>query len=393
MKILQINKFLYPKGGAETYLFNLSQLLEQNGYQVLYFSQKNPQNIKSAQADYFLSDLNLGKFSFSSFWRLGRIFWSFSASRQIKKLIRTERPDLIHLHNIYHQISPSILPAIKSFGLPIVMTVHDFKLVRPDYTLRADGRQLCHKNSRLVSWLLSWEFYFHHLLKIYERNIDLFIVPSEFVKKQLLKSGFKSQKILIIPHFLDRTATVTSSTVAEKYILSFGRLDESKGLSDLIKAYALSNLRDVKLKIAGAGPEQKNLEKLIDSLNLSSSVELLGHKNREELFRLVSQCLFTVFPSRVHETFGLGILESFKNHKPVIASRAGAFPELVKDGHNGLLFEVGDINQLRDKITELATDAKKLRELANHSDWDLDQYQPDRHYQKINALYRQLTGK
>ena len=391
MKILQINKFLYPKGGAETYLFNLSQLLKKNGHQVLYFSQKNPKNIETAQADYFLTDINLEKFSFSSLWRLGRIFWSFSASHKIKQLIKQESPDIIHLHNIYHQISPSILPAIKSFGLPVIMTVHDFKLIKPDYTLRADNYHRHHKNSRLISWLLALEFNFHRLLKIYEKNIDLFITPSEFVKGQLVKQGFKSQKILVIPHFLDEMPVTEPMISTEKYFLSFGRLDESKGVADLIKAYALANIKNIKLKIVGSGPEQENLKKLIDSLNLSQSVELLGQKNREELFELISQSLFTVFPSRVHETFGLGILESFKNKKPVIASNVGAFPELIVDGHNGLLFEAGNINQLRDKIIELTADNRKLQDLADRTPWDLEKYQPDKHYQKVNSLYQQLA--
>ena len=118
MRILQINKFLYPRGGAETYLFNLSKLLAQNGHEVFFFSQKNKKNIPNKQEKYFVADLELGKFSFASALKIGRIFWSFSAQRKIKKLIGDLQPDLVHLHNIYHQISPSILPVIKRAGIP-----------------------------------------------------------------------------------------------------------------------------------------------------------------------------------------------------------------------------------------------------------------------------------
>ena len=135
MKILQINKFLYPRGGAETYLFGLSELLKKNGHEVIYFSQKNPKNISTDNKKFFVSDLELGKFSFGMLFKVGRIFWSFEAERKIAKLIKKEKPDIVHIHNIYHQISPSILRAIKKAGIPIVMTVHDFKLIDPNYTL------------------------------------------------------------------------------------------------------------------------------------------------------------------------------------------------------------------------------------------------------------------
>src|SRR3989344_8928878 len=137
MKVLQINKFFYPKGGAETYLFSLISLLQNNGHQVIGFSQKNKNNIDIEGKEFFVDEISLDKFYLKNILKIGRIFWSFQAKKNIKKLITQENVDLVHLHNIYHQISPSILPAIKKAGLPIVMTVHDFKLVDPYYTLWA----------------------------------------------------------------------------------------------------------------------------------------------------------------------------------------------------------------------------------------------------------------
>jgi len=155
MKILLANKFLYPKGGAETYLFSLEKLLVENGHEVIYFSQANPKNIKCAQAKYFVPDLELSRFSFKSLIRLGRIFWSFKAAKNFKRLLENEQPDIVHLHNIYHQLSPSIIKTAKRAGLPVVMTVHDFKLITPGYTLHADNKKRFHKNSLAVHLLLS----------------------------------------------------------------------------------------------------------------------------------------------------------------------------------------------------------------------------------------------
>ena len=135
MKVLQINKFFYPRGGAETYLLSLISLLQKNGQPVIGFSQSNKNNLKIAGEEFFIDEIQLDKFYLKNIFKIGRIFWSFQAKKNIKKLINQENADLVHLHNIYHQISPSILPAIKKAGLPIVMTVHDFKLIDPHSTL------------------------------------------------------------------------------------------------------------------------------------------------------------------------------------------------------------------------------------------------------------------
>jgi len=330
MKILVINKFLYPKGGAETYLLALSKLLRQDGHEVIYFSQQNKKNISASTAKYFLPDLDLSGQNKKNILGLGRIFWSFSAQKKLDQLIKTEKPDLVHLHNIYHQISPSILKTIKKHNLPVVMTVHDFKLVKHDYTLRADGQKTRHKNSLAIDLLLKAEMTFHKLLKIYEKNIDLFIAPSEFVKKELLKKGFDEKKIIVVPHFIDLTTYPNSqNTEAGDYILYAGRLDESKGVDLLIKVANRIN-NNLKLKIAGTGPQEKKLHELVKKLGAEKKVEFLKHLDKQQLINVIKNCRFTVFPSRVHETFGLGILESYACFKPTLASRAGAFTEILQ---------------------------------------------------------------
>ena len=385
MKILQVNKFLYPHGGAETYLLNLSKLLEQNGHEVIYFSQDISKNMPCAQKKYFLSNLELDKFHWKSLLRLSRIFWSFEASAKIKKLIEDEKPDLVHIHNIYHQISPSILPVIKKAGIPIIMTAHDYKLIRPDYILRADGKKVKPKDSTLVQLLLSAEFYFHRIIKIYSRNIKLFLTPSKFLKDKLIEKGYSP--VEAVPLFIDlENYPELPKNTDNPYIVFFGRLHESKGADVLIKAMGKIHDKKIKLKIAGAGPEETNLKSLANELKLTERIEFLGHKNKEELIQIIGKSLFAVVPSRFHETFGLSVLESFACGRPVIATRAGAVPELIND-KNGVLFEVDNAEELSLAIDKLLADKNLLDKMSLEAKTTARNFSPQKHYQRINEIY------
>lgn len=388
MKILQINKFLYPKGGAETYLFSLSRLLAEAGHEVIYFSQKNPKNIPCPQEKYFISDLELGKFSLSSLFRIGRMFWSFKAAKNLKKLIIDERPDIVHLHNIYHQLSPSIIAAAKSAGLPVVMTVHDFKLIAHDYTLRADGAVSRSKKPFLAGLILRLESGFHRLLGIYDK-IDLFISPSQFVKDRLVAKGFPAGKIVVIPHFIDMNKISVQPHQADgDYLLSFGRLDESKGFDSLIEAISLIGKKSLALKIAGSGPEEKKLRQKSKELELDGEIEFVGHKSKTDLEQLISGCKAVIFPTKVHETFGLAALESLAYGKPVLASRSGALPELIEDGVNGLLFSPGNSRELAEAINKI-DDAKLLKKMSVAAllTAQKTEYSPENHLLKISEAY------
>lgn len=397
MKILQINKFLYPRGGAETYLLSLINLLEDNRQEVVCFGQKNPANIACAGEQYFIDELDLSGFSWKTLFKLPRMFWSFKAQRLLKQIIAEHRPDIVHIHNIYHQISPAILPTIKKAGLPLVMTVHDFKLISPSYTLRADGKSPFHKNSLLAELILRLEFILHRGVKTYNDYVDLFIVPSEFVKAKLLEKGFPAEKIQVVQHFLPNYFEVSQKSptlsVKEKYILSYGRLDENKGFDNLIQAWAEIRTVGVKLKIAGDGPDKEALEKLVKQLKLENKVEFVGQKTRGEIAQLIKQSLFVINCSKVHETFGLVVLEAMSLGKAVIASRVGAIPELIESGTNGLLYEVADIGALKNSITKLLSDETYRQKLAKSADLRAQAFSGPKHYQQIMSAYQKTIER
>ena len=389
MKILQVNKFLYQQGGAETYLFDLTKVLRQNGHEVVYFSQKNLKNIENTNNDLFLSPINLQKFSFSSLVQIGRIFWSFEASKKIIKILQKENPDLVHIHNIYHQISPSILSAIRKQGIPIVMTVHDWKLIRHDYIYRADNKVVKNKNSSLVDALLKLEYNFHKLINVYKKNIDLFIAPSKLVKDELVKNGFEANKIIVQPYCIDIDGYKPNNLAPENYILFFGRLHESKGADTLINAFAKIRNKTIKLKIAGSGPQEKELKELAKNLNLSDRVEFLGQKQKNELIGLIQASMFTVMPSRFHETLGLSALETFACGRTVIASKAGALTEFI-NANNGLLVEVDDVFGFSQAISSLIDGPEIITKLGINARITSEAYDPKSHYDKIIKIYQGL---
>lgn len=400
MRILQINKFLYLKGGAETYALSLIELLKKNNQEVICFSQKNNKNIPCSEAQYFIDDLDLSKFSLPSILKLPRIFWSFKARRLVKKLIADKRPDIVHIHNIYHQISPSILPIFRQAGIPVVMTVHDFKLITPNYTLRADGKYLPHKGSLLIDLALRLEFVWHKWLNVYKNNIDLYIAPSQFVKNKLVENGFDENKISVTPHFLaeefilpknneSTTVAAATETGQEKYIFSYGRLDEGKGFDDLIKAYAEINVLGLKLKIAGSGPDEDRLNKIAENLGLENRVELLGQKTRAEIIELIKGAEAVISCSKLHETFGLTVLEAMATGKPVIASKVGAIPELIEDGINGLLYQVSDAGDLKKQLQKLLSNKELSKNLAAAARLAAEKYSAENHYAELIRIYEQ----
>ena len=218
MKILLINKYYYLKGGSETYLFNLQKLLEAHGHQVVIFTMDDKRNLPIKNRKFLASAVD-----FSGGWRAklawaGRQLWSWGAVQPLAKLIKKEKPDLVHCHNIYHQLGPNILKVCKKYRLPVVMTLHDFKLICPNYQLFTQGKvcerckkhqyfqcakNRCLKNSLAGSFLAMVEMYWHQVLfKTYLKNVDRFIVPSRFMLEKMISWGWPREKFTYLPNFI-----------------------------------------------------------------------------------------------------------------------------------------------------------------------------------------------
>lgn len=379
MKILEINKFYYLRGGSERHMLELSEALTRRGHTVIPFSTKDERNLPNGFSDYFVSSFELDRLNLKNIFK---IFYNWQAVRNLEKLIRKERPDIAHLHNIQYQLTPAVIRTLKKYGIPVVQTLHAYNIICPNARLYTEGspcercRQrrfyncLTHKcvhDSYAKSLLATLEAYLNvSLLKRYA-EVDAFIAPSNFMKEVSVRFGMPAEKIQVMHNFVDSEKFASPAANAGDYLLYFGRLTEEKGLDLLLDSVAADP--DTRLKIVGDGPDYQNLKLKIENLRLNDRVSLLGYKSDEELTRLVTGAKAIVIPSRWPENMPYSLLESMSFGKTVVVARIGGLPELIRHGYNGFLFEAGSRDSLSEQLkvinrVDLSAIGARARETA-----------------------------
>ena len=398
MKILEINKFNYVSGGADKHYLDLVGLLRSKGNEVAVFSMENPKNEFSPWRKYFVSYVGYGEKD--SVWQkvvgVFRMFHSVEAKRKMKRLLDDFQPDIAHIHNIYHQISPSILGEIKKRKIPIVMTVHDYKLICPNYLLQCNGRswedlggnrymefikQKCFKDSYWKSLLVVLQFRWHAYWNSYDKNVDRYIVPSDFTKNKLVAAGFQESKIVVLPLFSQEPSVneVSKIAIVEKYAIHFGRLSKDKGVDKLIELFA--DIPDIKLYLAG------NIEGDLEIPNVAN-IRHIGFLKQVELERYIKNALFVISRSTLPETFGLIALEAIKNGKPFIGFRTGAYAEIIENNKEGYL--CADMQEMKERISTLVRDGG-LRTLFSRMALEkAKKFNSDGYYERISSLFNSL---
>lgn len=399
MKILQINKFYYLRGGSEKYLFDLSTALKKQGHEVMEFSVRDSRNWPSKYEKYFTDASKFDRFSISAALKF---IYNQQAVSQLKKLIADEKPDIAHLHNIAHQLTPAIIKVLKEAGVPIVQTLHDYKLVCPNYRLFTENKQCercfggryynclthtCMKNSRAKSLLATIEAYWNNGIKNYYNKVDLFVAPSQFMADTVSRSGVSMERVKVIYNFTDYESAPTCEQ--GDYLLYFGRLSDEKGIETLVRAMA--RLPKEKLVITGFGELYKKLDLLIQELNLQNRVTLVGQKQGEDLNKLIDKSKAVVFPSVWPENMPIALIEAMRRCKLVIASRVGGMPELVIDQKTGLLFESGNIDDLVLTIEKLRR--LPVLEIAKQGNKEVEALTSEKHARLIMTVYQEVLDK
>ncbi len=402
MKIILANKYYYLRGGAERYVLDLERLLGARGHETAPFAMRSDRNLPSPYTGYFVSEVQTERVRLG--WQgartIGRMIYSREAKRNIQTLVRDFHPDLCHVHNIYYQISPSILVALHELGVPTVMTVHDYHLVSPQYMRWSHGRiedwshagilragfSRFHKNSLPASLAAAFTFRLHQRMGLY-RLIDRYIAPSHFLKQLMVKGGFPEKHIHVLPHAIDAQAVIPRYN-DDGYILFVGRLVEEKGVWTLMRAAQLSP--GVRIKVVGTGPEEDRMHQFGDRL---SNVEFLGFRTGDDLWELYRGARAVVIPSVWEEVFGLVALEAMAAGKPVIASQIGGLPEVVEDRFTGLLVRPGEVKELAEAMQRLTEDADLARDLGTRARQKaLYEYSLERHYQGLMRIYEEAQS-
>ena len=348
MNILLLNNYHFIRGGSDSYYFSLADILQQNGHGIRFFSLKDENNFLSIYAKYFAEPMSFDtkQSIIQKIITAGRMLYSYENKKKIKRLIKDYPVDIAHAQNIYHRVCPSVLDELTKTKIPVVMTLHDYKLGCPIYTFYRNGnvctkcitdgkfsvfKNDCTKKSRLLSFFHWLEAEFHKSLNIYVKNIRFFICPSFFSLNMHLKAGIPEEKLIHIPNFI-KVENFDPDYEPGDYILFVGRLYMEKGVLTLLKA--VKGL-DIELKIVGDGPLKDEYEKYVRHEGMTN-VTFEGYKSVDELKSLYKNSAFVVFPSEWYEVFGLIILEASACGKPVIGSNIGAIPEIIINEKTGL---------------------------------------------------------
>lgn len=371
MKILEVNKFFFMKRGAERHFFDLISLLEKKGHEVAVFSMWHPENKSSKWEKYFVSHVGYNDDDSTFFERvigIGRLFWSFEARRNMKALIRDFRPELIHIHNAYHQLSLSFFPVIKKFGIPLMLTVHDYACISPDKdAYYPEVGQEYWKFLRVKKYgfgkrlLLVIKKYWEDLFDFYGK-VDRFIVPSRYVESILLSAGIAKERIAVLSHFISDEETspkeISDFEIPEKYLFFFGALASGKGIETLLE---ISSETDMPILFAG------RMESVID-FSKYPLARYIGMRTKGELEMLIRKSDAVVSASTLPETFGLTALETIAQGIPFFALDQGALSEIIENGTNGFLAR--DEDELKRAINKFLTgdmtfpDSKTIQENA-----------------------------
>lgn len=361
MKILMVNKFLYPRGGSESYMLSLGENLRRQGHEVEYFGMYDEKNTVGNSLGLTTSNMDFHSTGFARFLYPFKIIYSFESYKKIGKVIDNFKPDVVHMNNINFQLTPSIVYAVKKRGIPLIQTVHDYQMICPNHLLYnftknepcekcLEGsyinciRNKCIHSSLVKSILGVTEALFYRMLGTYKK-VDLFICPSVFLENKLLSARklFKG-KTYTIHNFIEKKEIPESPSDGKPYIVYVGRFFKEKGVQRLAQVAKL--LPDYRFVAVGNGPDDEPL-KGIDNL------ELTGFLTGDALTKTVADARLLILPSVCYENCPLTILEAHSLGVPVVTMNYGGMAELVKDGVTGALASESTAESVAEEIKKI----------------------------------------
>jgi exopolysaccharide biosynthesis WecB/TagA/CpsF family protein len=392
MKILSIHNEYQNRGGEDSVVAAEIALLQEAGHDVVRYSRLNseiaPQTLiqKAALAT--------------------NTIWSIESYRALQEIIRRERPDIAHFHNTFPLISPSAYSACRDAGVPVVQTLHNYRLLCPAANLFREGHPCedcvgkwsawpgvfhgCYRGSRAATGVVAAMLTIHRELGTWHDRVDCFIAPSEFARGKFIEGGLPSRKIFVKPHFIHPDTGPRFSHC--EFAIYVGRLSEEKGLRKLLQSWKHAGVT-LSLRIVGDGPLRGQLQLERDHLGLAN-VHFDGHLDQGQTLEALKNARFLILPSECYETFSIVIAEAYACGVPVIAANHGAMAEIVEDGRTGLLFNPGNLEDMAAKIQWACRNSTPLGEMGSAArNKYVSQYGAESNLAKLLSIYERARGR
>ncbi len=381
MRVVIFHTHYLQPGGEDTVFQAEAELLRERGHEVIAVMPQNRE----------LEGMPL--------WQQAVVtVWNGQISRRLRRLIQEERPDVVHLHNTFPLASPAVIHAAKAEGVPVVMTLHNYRLLCPAAIFFRDGRVCEDCLGKSVPWpgvlhgcwrgraptgVVAWMLTVHHLLRTWEK-VDRFIALTEFARQKFIEGGLPAERIVVKPNFVAPDPGMGAHEGG--FALFVGRLSPEKGVKTLLEAWKRLGEK-VPLKVVGDGPLATEVSRAAEKL---PGVAWLGRRAREEVEALMGEAAFLVFPSECYEGFPMVIAEAFARGLPVLATGLGSHGSLVEDGRTGRLFRPGDPEDLAAKVEWLLSHPGELARMCKEARAEYEaKYTADRNYQMLMEIYEQ----
>lgn len=379
-KVLMVHNFYQIGGGEHTVFKNEVDLLRQHGHEVIEYTRNNNE-LKQ-------NKLKLVLLPFTT-------IWSWKTYNDIRRIIRDNHIDIVHCHNTFPLISPSVYYAARSMKVPVIQTVHNFRLLCPNGSFFCDGKicekcnetgsfrsalqNNCYRNSKIQTLVLVAMLKFHRWIGTYQKISYIFL--TKFNREKFSKLiDVNSEQVFIKPNFV-KESNCFVNTVAKKTFVYAGRLEVNKGILSLIEMWKTLP-EDFALHIFGGGTMEEHIKKEIKS---NKNISFFGFKPQKEVFEDYRNAVATIIPSELYETFGMGIPECFSMKLPVICTDIGNPGEMVKESKGGLVYPIGDLSKFQAVVKEMI----EMRQVYSENAYQyyLNNLTDEKNYKELVEIY------
>jgi glycosyltransferase involved in cell wall biosynthesis len=391
MKVAVIHNTYQQPGGEDVVVAAETRLLQRQGHAVVSYQRSNDDLRRMSKR--------------RQLWAVKDLVHSLDSKREIRELLRREKPDIVHVHNTFMVISPSVYEACQDEGIAVLQTLHNYRLLCPAWSFSRDGRvceeclddslwsgirHACYRNSHAMTAAIALMLKFHRMRGTWQETVNGYVALTEFARCKFIQGGLPAHKIHVKPNFLG------SDPGAKREVgsggLFVGRLSPEKGVNILLAAWARLK-RPLPLVIIGDGPLRETLEKEIVSRRLSN-VTLRGWLPREHTVAAMKSAAFLVTPSIWYEGFPMTMVEAFACGTPVICSRLGGMQEIVKDQCTGLHFTPADSADLAAKVESVGAQPEQLFLMGRAARQEYEElYTPEKNYSALMRIYQQTIAR